>query len=51
MIEFATGNLLKADADDLVNCVGVMGRGTALQFKNGFEALREGGWLPAGTAT
>lgn len=36
MIEFRTGNILKAEAEALVNsvnCVGVMGRGVALQFK------------------
>jgi O-acetyl-ADP-ribose deacetylase (regulator of RNase III) len=36
MIERANGNLLEADADALVNtvnCVGVMGKGLALQFK------------------
>ncbi|MBZ0258634.1 macro domain-containing protein, partial [bacterium] len=39
MIEFATGNLLKADAEALVNtvnCVGFMGKGIALQFKQAF---------------
>lgn len=39
MIEFTTGNILEANADALVNtvnCVGVMGRGIALQFKNTF---------------
>ncbi|MFN3959253.1 MAG: macro domain-containing protein [Parvularculaceae bacterium] len=39
MIEFKTGNILRADAEALVNtvnCVGIMGRGIALQFKNGF---------------
>jgi O-acetyl-ADP-ribose deacetylase (regulator of RNase III)/uncharacterized protein YwgA len=39
MIEFATGDILKADVEALVNtvnCVGVMGRGIALQFKNRF---------------
>lgn len=39
MIEFKTGDILKADAEALVNtvnCVGVMGRGIALQFKNVF---------------
>jgi O-acetyl-ADP-ribose deacetylase (regulator of RNase III) len=39
MIEFTTGDLLRADAEALVNtvnCVGVMGRGVALQFKNEF---------------
>ncbi len=39
MVEFTTGNLLKADAEALVNtvnCVGVMGKGIALQFKQAF---------------
>jgi O-acetyl-ADP-ribose deacetylase (regulator of RNase III) len=39
MIEFRTGDILSADAEALVNtvnCVGVMGRGIALQFKNAF---------------
>lgn len=39
MIEFATGNLLDADAEALVNTVntkGVMGKGIALQFKRAF---------------
>jgi len=39
MIEFKTGDLLKDDAEALVNsvnCVGVMGRGVALQFKRAF---------------
>jgi O-acetyl-ADP-ribose deacetylase (regulator of RNase III) len=39
MIEFRQGDILKADVDALVNtvnCVGVMGRGIALQFKNVF---------------
>lgn len=38
-IEFKTGDILKADVEALVNtvnCVGVMGRGIALQFKNAF---------------
>jgi len=37
MIEFTYGDILKSEADALVNtvnCVGVMGRGIALQFKN-----------------
>ena len=37
MIEFTTGDILGADVDALVNtvnCVGIMGRGIALQFKN-----------------
>jgi O-acetyl-ADP-ribose deacetylase (regulator of RNase III) len=40
-IEFKTGDILQADAEALVNtvnCVGVMGRGIALQFKNTFPA-------------
>ena len=39
MFEFRTGDILKADAEALVNtvnCVGIMGRGIALQFKNAF---------------
>lgn len=39
MIRYATGNILHSDAEALVNtvnCVGVMGRGVALQFKNSF---------------
>jgi O-acetyl-ADP-ribose deacetylase (regulator of RNase III) len=39
MITFTTGDILKADAEALVNtvnCVGIMGRGIALQFKNAF---------------
>lgn len=39
MIRFAQGDILKSDAEALVNtvnCVGVMGRGVALQFKNTF---------------
>lgn len=39
MIRFAQGDILKADSEALVNtvnCVGVMGRGVALQFKNTF---------------
>lgn len=39
MIEFTTGDILKADAEALVNtvnCVGVMGRGIAAQFKRAF---------------
>lgn len=39
MIEYASGDMLKADVEALVNtvnCVGVMGRGIALQFKNAF---------------
>ena len=39
VIEYAAGDILKDDADALVNtvnCVGVMGRGIALQFKKAF---------------
>lgn len=39
MIEFRTGDILKTDAEafvNTVNCVGIMGRGIALQFKNAF---------------
>lgn len=39
MIEFKTGDILSEDAEALVNtvnCVGVMGRGVALQFKRAF---------------
>ena len=37
MIEFTSGDILKDDAEAIVNtvnCVGIMGRGIALQFKN-----------------
>jgi O-acetyl-ADP-ribose deacetylase (regulator of RNase III) len=39
MIEFKTGDILAEDAEALVNtvnCVGIMGRGIALQVKNAF---------------
>ncbi len=39
MIQYKSGDILKEDAEALVNtvnCVGVMGRGIALQFKNAF---------------
>jgi O-acetyl-ADP-ribose deacetylase (regulator of RNase III) len=39
MIEFKTGDILAEDAEALVNtvnCVGIMGRGVALQFKQAF---------------
>lgn len=39
MLEFQTGNIFDSDAEALVNtvnCVGIMGRGVALQFKNLF---------------
>jgi O-acetyl-ADP-ribose deacetylase (regulator of RNase III) len=41
MIEFKTGDILAEDAEALVNtvnCVGIMGRGVALQFKQAFPA-------------
>ena len=40
MIEFRSGDILRSGAEALVNtvnCVGVMGRGIALQFKNAFS--------------
>src|SRR5947209_2847459 len=40
MIHLTHGDILKQDADALVNtvnCVGVMGRGIALQFRRAFE--------------
>ena len=39
MIEYKTGDILAEEAEALVNtvnCVGVMGRGVALQFKRAF---------------
>ena len=39
MSSFTTGDILRADAEAIVNtvnCVGIMGRGIALQFKNAF---------------
>lgn len=39
MIEFTSGDILKSEAEALVNtvnCVGVMGRGIAAQFKNAY---------------
>lgn len=41
MIEYKSGDILREEAEALintVNCVGVMGRGIALQFKNAFPA-------------
>ena len=41
MIEITTGDILSAGTDALVNtvnCVGIMGRGIALQFKNAYPA-------------
>ena len=44
MMNFTHGDILKADAEAIVNtvnCVGVMGRGIALQFKKrGLRTLR-----------
>ena len=39
MNEITKGNILEADAEavvNTVNCVGVMGKGTALQFKQAY---------------
>ncbi len=39
MIEIKEGNLLEANAEALVNtvnCVGIMGKGIALQFKQAY---------------
>lgn len=39
MVEYISGDILRCEAEALVNtvnCVGVMGRGIALQFKNAF---------------
>lgn len=44
MIENATGHLLQAEAEALVNtvnCVGVMGKGIALQFKQAWPEMAE----------
>lgn len=41
MIEFTSGDILRDDSEavvNTVNCVGVMGRGIALQFKNAYPA-------------
>ncbi|MDX9859280.1 MAG: macro domain-containing protein [Rhodospirillales bacterium] len=41
MFEYKTGDILAEDAEAIVNtvnCVGIMGRGIALQFKNAFPA-------------
>ena len=41
MIEYKVGNIFEENAEALVNsvnCVGVMGRGIALQFKRQFPA-------------
>ncbi len=42
MVEYVEGDLLKADVDALVNpvnCVGVMGKGLALQFKQAYPQM------------
>ena len=42
MIEFQKGDILGADAEalvNMVNCVGVMGRGIALQFKHELRGI------------
>ena len=51
MIEFTSGDILKDDVDAIVNtvnCVGIMGRGIALQFKNAwpenFKAYEAAAW-------
>ena len=39
MIEYKNGDILREDVEAIVNtvnCVGIMGRGLALQFKNKF---------------
>ena len=39
MIEYRSGDIVRENAEALmntINCVGVMGRGIALQFKNAF---------------
>ena len=44
MIKESSGNLLRADAEALVNTVnteGVMGKGIALQFKRAYPAMYE----------
>ena len=41
MVDYRTGDILAEDAEALVNtvnCVGIMGRGVALQFRNAFPA-------------
>ncbi len=62
MIESKRGNILAAEAEALVNpvnCVGVMGRGLALQFRkahpdnfSAYELIcKQGGLLPGGLFT
>jgi len=44
MIELTSGDILKDEAEAIVNtvnCVGVMGRGIALQFKNAWPEVQE----------
>ena len=44
MITLSSGNLLEADAEALVNtvnCVGVMGKGIALQFSKKFPDMHK----------
>lgn len=41
MIHYVKGNILESDAEALVNpvnCVGVMGKGLALQFKKSYPS-------------
>jgi O-acetyl-ADP-ribose deacetylase (regulator of RNase III) len=45
VIELTQGDILKADAEELVNtvnCVGIMGRGIALQLRKAFPANFKG---------
>ena len=42
MIEYKNGDILREDVEAIVNtvnCVGIMGRGLALQFKNKFPRV------------
>ena len=44
MIKFVNGNIFDVDVDlyvNTVNCVGVMGKGLALQFKNKYPRMYE----------
>ena len=57
MIEYKVGDMFTEDVEALVNsvnCVGVMGRGIALQFKNlfpeNFKAYAEACRAPRGSA-
>ena len=52
-IEYKSGDILSEDVEALVNtvnCVGVMGRGIALQFKNAFPDNLKHMPMPANTA-